>query len=138
MSPVEFYPRGLFGLHWEAAGDDPEGLLLARVDRERVAVASARQPDAVLVMTSADLGVLRTALVGSEFKHLLPDDRASVRCASEECRTAPLGQPEAGRPRSVQGAASGRSLRLVRSYRASVAAWVVLLATWLGWLVVRR
>ncbi|QKW19405.1 hypothetical protein HUT16_10270 [Kitasatospora sp. NA04385] len=79
MSVVEFYPTGVFGLHWEATEVDGDGevrgIVLAESGRDGVAIAHVEQPNAVVFATRAEFARLREMLLGGDFDHLLPSGR---------------------------------------------------------------
>ncbi|GAA2114628.1 hypothetical protein GCM10009759_59040 [Kitasatospora saccharophila] len=79
MSLVEFYPTGVFGLHWEATRMDEDGevhgLVLAESGRDGVAIAHVEQPNAVVFATRAEFALLRELLLNGEFDHLMPTGR---------------------------------------------------------------
>ncbi|QKW18446.1 hypothetical protein HUT16_04630 [Kitasatospora sp. NA04385] len=76
---VEFYPHGVFGLHWEATAEDEReeirGIVLAEAEDGRVALAHIDDPSQVLFLTRDELASLRDALASGELDHLLSGGR---------------------------------------------------------------
>ncbi|MFE2347052.1 hypothetical protein [Kitasatospora cineracea] len=74
---VEYYPYGVYGLHWEAAAvdeqDEIRGVVLAEAEEGWIALGHIEDPRRILFLRPAELAGLRAALVSGEFDHLMSD-----------------------------------------------------------------
>ncbi|BAJ31615.1 MULTISPECIES: hypothetical protein [Kitasatospora] len=116
MSVVEYYPNGVFGLHWEASGvddrDEVRGVVLAEADDGWVALGHIEEQRSVLFLRPAELARLRDALAGGEFDHLLSGVRSGLRRPVVERRWESPSKRAWGRwHRRLWRAATGRVRR---------------------------
>ncbi|WP_033216444.1 hypothetical protein [Kitasatospora phosalacinea] len=101
---VEFYPHGVFGLHWEATAEDADeevrGVVLAEAEDGRIALAHIDDPSQVLFLTSGELAALRDALAGGELDYLLAGGKGHLH--------PPLARPPRDLPEGAgRGALDG-------------------------------
>ncbi|WP_282204963.1 hypothetical protein [Kitasatospora fiedleri] len=80
---VEYYPYGVYGLHWEATAvdeqDEVRGIVLAEANEGWVALGHIDERRAVLFLRPHELAGLRDALVSGEFDHLMSGGRTGLR-----------------------------------------------------------
>ncbi|GAA2092977.1 hypothetical protein GCM10009759_19080 [Kitasatospora saccharophila] len=72
---VEYYPHGVYGLHWEATVVDAEeeirGIVLAEAEDGRIALGHIEDRGQVVFLTRDELAGLRDALASGDLDHLM-------------------------------------------------------------------
>ena len=76
---VEYYPFGVYGLHWEATALDAEeeirGIVLAEAEDGRIALGHIEDRSQVVFLTADELACLYGTLASGELDYLLAGSR---------------------------------------------------------------